>query len=86
MPIAWWRRLPASGTEVRGKITRLGRKSPRWGIIEQPGNISYVIVRGVIGVVAAVRNGPTVRSLEEPLILIIALDPKTTLMNALVMP
>ena len=85
VPISRWSRLPYSGTEGRARTFQPGRQSPRWGIIEQFGNISDVIVGDVFSVVAAAGNCPTVRSLEKPSILIIALDRKPTLMNKLVM-
>ena len=79
MPINRWRRL-------RDETFRTGNKSPSWGIVDLIGKFSNVIIHRVLRSVAASRNGPPVRSFEEPLILEVPFDGKTILMHQLVMP
>ena len=95
MPISGWWRFPTSGTEVRHEFFRVGQQSPRGGIVEQLGPrsrstgkfiviIADIIIDHVLGAVAAVRNSLSVRTFEEPLVLVITLDRKATLVNQFV--
>jgi len=92
MPISRRWRLPSSGTEVRCEIIRRAQQSPRWGIVEQfgprsrlTGNFLNVVIHDVSRVITASRNGSSVRAFEEPAILVVTLDGKTTLVHPFVM-
>ena len=78
MPISRWRRL-------RHDFFRIGQQSPRGGIIEQIGKLFDVIIHHVLSVITAIWYGPPVRAPEEPVILVVALDGKTTLVREFVM-
>ncbi len=96
MPINGWWRLPTSGTEVQHEIFRTGQQSPRGGIVEQLGPrsrstgkfiviIADVIVNRIFGAVTAVGYSLSVRTFEEPLVLVVTLDAETAFVNELVM-
>ena len=78
MPISRWRRL-------RHDFFRIGQQSPRGGIIEQIGKLFDVIIHRVLSVITAIWYGPPVRAPEEPVILVVTLDRKTTLVHEFVM-
>ena len=89
MPIIRRWRLPSSGTEVRHKDFHAGQESPRWGNVEQLGKfiviIADVVINHVSGAVTAVGYGLAVRTFEEPLVLVVALDGETAFVNEFVM-
>ncbi len=55
-------------------------------MIVQGGNFSDGVINHVIGVITTSRNGTAIGSFEVPMILVVALDTKTTFMHQPVMP
>ena len=56
------------------------------GIVDQFENLSNIIVQHITRTISAGRNGPSVRTFEEPAILVVTLERKSTLVHELVMP
>ena len=78
--------MPISGCwRLRHEIFHAGQQSPRWGIVDQLGKLSDTIIDHVFHTITAGGNGLPVRAAEEPVVLVVPMNRKTTLVHEGVM-